>query len=195
MKEWRKSPLAWVCDQVFNISVVFSWDINKAHLMAYRAMDRGFKVVIGGPATHKFTEGEEIVTRYNPCATFTSRGCIRQCKFCLVPKLEGGLRELKQWTPRPVICDNNLLACSRRHFDKVMDSLKGIEMESKVMSAINMLRENGIPKRKIGVFILIGFEDTPDDALYRLNTIRNMGFYPFPMRYQRLDAVLESMFH
>ena len=69
-----------------------------------------------------------------------------------------------------------------------------VGMESKVMSAINMLRENGIPKRKIGVFILIGFEDTPDDALYRLNTIRNMGFYPFPMRYQRLDAVKRNDF-
>ena len=49
---------------------------------------------------------------------FTTRGCIRKCPFCVVPKLEGGLKEPK-YTIRPlihpdhnevVIWDNDFLA-------------------------------------------------------------------------------------
>lgn len=36
--------------------------------------------------------------------------------------------------------------------------------------------------------MLVGFKDTPDDALYRVQTIHRLGSLPFPMRYQRLDA-------
>lgn len=68
---------------------------------------------------------------HNPDATYTTRGCIRRCSFCAVPKLEGPLRELDddQWEPKPIICDNNLLAASVTHFDHVIDRL----LEAKVV--------------------------------------------------------------
>ena len=61
---------------------------------------------------------------HNPLATFTTRGCPNRCPFCAVPLIEGDLRELEDWPVRPIICDNNLLAASLKHFDKVIDRLK-----------------------------------------------------------------------
>ena len=57
------------------------------------------------------------------------------------------------------------------------------------MDAINLCIQNGIPKYKISVYVLIGFNDTPDDALYRLNTLKKIGVLPYPMRYQPLYCV------
>ena len=57
---------------------------------------------------------------------YASRGCVRSCKFCGVPKLEGGMREIeslaaiiksieKQYGPKKdlILMDNNVVASSR----------------------------------------------------------------------------------
>jgi hypothetical protein len=53
----------------------------------------------------------------------TSRGCPKKCAFCFVPVREGPLQELKVkegWN----VMDNNLLACSREHIEKVFEMLR-----------------------------------------------------------------------
>lgn len=65
--------------------------------------------------------------RHNPEATFTTHGCIRSCLFCAVPRIEGAFWELQDWTPAPIVCDNNLLAASRKHFDRAIDRLKAFK--------------------------------------------------------------------
>jgi len=67
---------------------------------------------------------------------------------------------------------------------------KGLEDE--FMAAHTLLREAGIPKKSISVYALIGFNDTPEDALYRLQKIYDLGAYPCPMRYQPLDAKVKN---
>jgi len=60
--------------------------------------------------------------------TYASRGCIRKCSFCGVPKLEGGMREAeplynivngieKLYGPKKdlILMDNNVVASSRFH--------------------------------------------------------------------------------
>lgn len=42
--------------------------------------------------------------------------------------------------------------------------------------------------KQIGCYVLIGFHDTPEEALYRLEKVREWGALPQPMRYQPLDA-------
>lgn len=56
--------------------------------------------------------------------------------------------------------------------------------------AHTLLREAGIPARKISVYVLIGFgrDDTPEEALYRLREVWALSSWPSPMRYQPLDA-------
>jgi hypothetical protein len=71
-----------------------------------------------------------VLQRVNPLATKTSMGCIRKCKFCAVPIIEPEFVELEDWPDLPIVCDNNLLACSQSHFDKVIDRLikwKGVD--------------------------------------------------------------------
>jgi len=67
-----------------------------------------------------------VLQRVNPQATRTTSGCPNRCKFCAVPKIEGNFKEFDTWPPGPIICDNNLLAASVPHFDRVMDGLEKI---------------------------------------------------------------------
>jgi hypothetical protein len=47
----------------------------------------------------------------------------------------------------------------------------------------------GFPKRRIRVFVLIGYSDSPENARYRCEKVREWGLKPNPMRYQPLDAL------
>ena len=236
MSEWSGSGYAeWVDGQTAYLSVVFSWNLERAYQRAVWFRSFGYHVRAGGPAVALnpgfLADVAEIggdvaaLPHHNPNATFTTRGCIRKCQFCAVPKIEGGLVELDDWEPRPIVCDNNLLAASRVHFDRVIDRLKplsGVDFnqgldsrlltayhaerlaemdlyvvrlawdttayENQFLTAYQRLRDAGLSERMIRVYVLIGFDDTPEDALYRLQTVWSMGSFPNPMRYQPLDA-------
>jgi len=218
------------------LSVVFTWDLPKAYSRAVWLHQEGFHVIAGGPAVTLMkdylsdvaeiaTDWPEALQHHNPQATFTSRGCIRNCPFCAVPRIEGQLRELDDWPVKPIVCDNNLLACSRRHFDTVIDKLKplpGVDFnqgldarlltqyhadrlaeldcmtrlafdhvndEETLQAAYEKLRRAKIPKKRIRVYVLIGYHDTPEDALYRLQVVAKLGIDPNPMRYNPLDTM------
>lgn len=105
------------------ISVTFTWDIPEGERL-YRSWSRYYSnVKIGGPAFDD-PGGEFIPGRFvKEGVTITSRGCIRKCGFCLVPKREGKIRELPikdGW----IVQDNNLLACSRSHIKAVFEMLR-----------------------------------------------------------------------
>lgn len=232
---WHGGTAEWTEDGTAYLSVVFTWDLPAAYQRACWLRAEGYRVRAGGPAISLMPDylrgvaevgGDmDALPHHNPNATFTSRGCIRACPFCAVPRIEGQLRELDDWPVRPVLCDNNFLACSRAHFDRVIDSLKPLtgvdfnqgldarlltpyhaqrlaELDCTVrlawdhistgnafMAAFERLRKAGIPKSRIRCYVLIGYRDTPDDALFRLRTVRNLGIHPNPMRYNPLDTL------
>jgi hypothetical protein len=67
-------------------------------------------------------------------------------------------------------------------------------MEKQFLRAWQLLRKAGIAKRSIAVYCLMGFNDTPEDALYRLQTVKALGSYPVPMRYQPIDTPARNSF-
>jgi len=133
---WNDHLCHWVQAGVAYLSVVFTWQLPQARKWAAFYRGQGLHVRAGGPAVSLNPEflagtaqigGEtNALHHHNPDATFTSRGCPNKCKFCAVPKIEGELVELPDWQPKPIVCDNNLLACSKRHFDHVVDRLKPV---------------------------------------------------------------------
>lgn len=237
---WHGGIVEDIRDETAYLSVVFSWDLAKAYQRAVWLRQLGYRVCAGGPAVTLNLEylsgvaecgGEfDALPLHNPQATFTSRGCIRKCPFCAVPRIEGDLVELDEWSVKPIVCDNNLLACSRRHFDTVIDKLKPLSCvdfnqgldarlltkyhverlaeldchvrlawdhtreERQVMAALQLLFNAGFSKRAIGVYVLIGFDDTPEDALYRLEALKGLGLRPNPMRYQPLDTLRRNAY-
>jgi hypothetical protein len=133
---WAKQIIHWREEETVNVSVVFTWDLPLARRLCEWNTQAGFRVRAGGPAVDlmpQYLSGVAEVggqmyplplIRHNGDATFTTRGCIRRCDFCAVPKIEGEFRELTDWIPAPIVCDNNFLASSQRHFDSVIDRLK-----------------------------------------------------------------------
>lgn len=144
---WRSGILTFDHAEALCISVVFTWHLPLA--LRYADSMRHRRVRIGGPAvklakqkmpgfflgTLAELDGEipGVLQRFNPQATRTSVGCIRNCSFCSVPLVEGqdtlaefGKRQmaLQDWPDLPVIADNNLLANSAAHFDRVLDRLE-----------------------------------------------------------------------
>jgi len=107
-----------------HISVCFTWDVGAAKRLKFEwegATDR--PILIGGPAMNSHANGFQSGQYVKKGITITSRGCPHRCNFCLVPKREGGIREL-EIKPGHIIQDNNLLACSDRHIEAVFDMLK-----------------------------------------------------------------------
>ncbi len=104
-----------------HISVLFSWDIERAKYLM-RAWDHiapvkigGF--AIGGESREEFTPGWYV----KKGVTITSRGCPSRCPWCMV---KSPLKEIAIHRGN-IVQDNNLLACSNNHIKKVFDMLRG----------------------------------------------------------------------
>ncbi len=58
--------------------------------------------------------------------------------------------------------------------------------EGAVKDAIDLCRER--TTKDIGIYCLIGYKDNPESARARLELVRSWDIWPYPMRYQPLDA-------
>ncbi len=232
MYNWRKGIAQWRIKDTLYLSVVFTWDLPTARKIAEASK---LKVVAGGGAVNLMPEyladvaeiGGELPYRpldfHNPLATFTSRGCVNRCEFCAVHRIEGDLIEIEDFPVRPIVCDNNLLATSITHFDRVIDRLKTLpfvdfnqgleagrfeiyhairiaeikhakvrfsldswEDKPEVHRAIDTASKHGL--NDIGVYVLVGFNDTPAEAREKLEWIRSLGIRPNVMRFQPIEG-------
>lgn len=115
----------------FYFSVIFTWDIP-AMIQAVQQVQSwgGRKIEIGGPAAtfmHRYIEEKTGVkphigldnrferVRGNFKMTFTSRGCVHDCAFCGVKKVEPKAIEYEDYGLSPMISDNNILSTSPLH--------------------------------------------------------------------------------
>lgn len=171
----------------------------------------------------KFEKATEIV---NAGIGFTSRGCIRNCKFCFVPKKEGCFRhvaEIKDLiNPKSnvlILNDNNLTAdpdcidklheirdrklivdinqgCDVRLVNediaKALSEIKHLRSvhyawdlmgyESQVLDGIKVLLKYMKAWRHM-CFMLVGFNTTFEEDMYRFRKLEEMGIRPYVMVY------------
>jgi len=104
-----------------HISVTFTWDIEKAKWLK-KQWEHIAPVKIGGVAIDgEPKNGFKAGIYLRNGITITSRGCPNKCPWCLV---QSRLIELDEISPGNNIQDNNILACSQKHLDKVFSMLK-----------------------------------------------------------------------
>jgi hypothetical protein len=234
MSGWSKKPVI----QNRKCSVVFTWQLPLAlKLIKENKVDK-----VGGPAVkllpglipepyREVDNDNNWLILHNPFATRTSIGCVRKCEFCAVPKVEPEFREILTFTPSPIVCDNNFLACSKKHIIRSIDRLKLVvnvdfnqgldarlfkdwhidefkklkwkrirfswdfaDQEKAVLDGLSKLKRAGFPEYKLSCYVLVGYKETPEEALYRCKTLKSLGVFPFPIRYQPLNALIKNSY-
>lgn len=177
----------------------------------------------------KLKKATEIV---NAGMGFTSRGCVRNCGFCFVPKKEGKFRQetpiAEIINPKSniiILHDNNLTAdpncieklheirdrklivdinqgCDIRlmteDIAKAMSEVKHLRslhyawdlmsFEKQVMEGIKTLSKYIKPYRHM-CFILVGFNTTFEEDMYRFRKLTEIKVDPFVMIYNQKNDV------
>lgn len=157
---------------------------------------------------------------------FLTRGCPRDCPFCIVSKKEGrhsrkvaDLSEFWRGQKAIKLLDPNLLACPE-HIEileqlaasgAAVDFTQGLDIRLTTPENITMLRKVKIEKihfawdnpredltpqfrryaelgkvnkhRKPGVYVLTNFNTSLKEDLYRIYTLRGLGYDPYVMIY------------
>jgi len=202
------------------------------------------ELVKGGSGYDLATKLPDVVERQYPdyslyrceyAMGFITRGCIRNCPFCIVPKKEGRIRKVADikdfWDGQKqiMLLDNNLTAMptifkdtleeiialnikvkfsqgldirlindemasllSRvRLWKRIHFAWDNIRDEKQVIRGFNILTKY-VPVYKVTVFVLIGFNSSPEEDLYRVEKLRDMGLDPFVMPFDKQDHYQKS---
>jgi hypothetical protein len=142
MKAWSGGLAEWVEGDTAYLSVAFSWKLPEAYQKATWYHSQGYKVRAGGPGMfapnlRKYLaevadlDGAPVdaLIHHNPDATIASRGCPVGCYFCIVPKMEGKtFTLLPDFTPRPILCDNNLSALPDEYQDFIIEKYQKFDV-------------------------------------------------------------------
>lgn len=182
-----------------------------------------------GTKEHKLKKANEII---NAGMGFTSRGCVRNCGFCFVPKKEGKLRDaaeigdlinpksnvlilhdnnftadpycidkLKEIKERKLIidinqgCDVRLMTDEKAYWLGQVKHLRSLhyawdlmEYENKVLEGIEILSKH-VKKYKHMCFMLVGFNTTFEEDMYRFKKLSSMKVDPFVMIYNQIPDI------
>lgn len=182
-----------------------------------------------GTKEKKLKKATEIV---NAGMGFTSRGCVRNCPFCFVPKKEGKFRDvaeigdlinpksnvlilhdnnltadpycidkLKEIKERKLIvdinqgCDVRLMTDEKAYWMGQVKHLRSLhyawdlmEHEDKVMEGIETLTKY-VKRYKHMCFMLVGFNTTFEEDMYRFRKLAEMKIDPFVMVYNQKNDI------
>ena len=67
------------------------------------------------------------------------------------------------------------------------DILMRMAEESKVVAGITTLKRHYASLHDVLVYVLIGFDTTPEEDLYRVETLRSLGAMPFVIPFLKTD--------
>jgi hypothetical protein len=238
-------------DHVY-VSCVFSKNLPTARGVQTYYPDAEFH--IGGPGLMKPNalphEMEYVMPDYDLYGIdysmgFTTRGCVRNCGFCIVHLLEPEFVEYKHPSvfhhpdhEKILFMDNNFTASKR--FDEVLDYIEEhglkpsfnqgldarlitkekakriaevelwnggftrrttyvswdfIENEKPILRGIRNLIEAGVLPTYIRTYVLVGYNTTHEQDIYRVQKLIDMKTMPFVMKYnnRRDDVYLNHL--
>lgn len=175
---------------------------------------------------------------------YTSRGCIRKCPWCVVPRKEGNIHDhapisefLDPSHDKLMLLDNNFQSSPRwreniafvqehdlkvnfnqgldirlvtKEFARALTQIKyhswnfktrslhfafdTMKVERAIKRGIKKLEAAGIPPRNLMFFVLVGFDTTIQQDLYRVQVLKDLGAIPYIMIYNRkTDLVLHRL--
>ena len=172
-----------------------------------------------------------LYPQYKYATGFLTRGCPRNCKFCIVGEKEGlcshqvaDLSEFWRGQKEIKLLDPNLFAC--KNCEKILQQLvnskaavdftQGIDIRLTNPDNIQLLNKvktkmihfawddpkqdltkyfqsfsdhtNIKSDRNKVVYVLTNFNSTIDEDLYRIYTLRDLGYSPYVMIYQKETA-------
>ena len=163
-----------------------------------------------------------IYPKYKFSIQFLSRGCIRQCPFCLVREKEGYIQPVDPVELNPKgewieVLDNNFFAnpewkSSINYLLNVGQPVKLHGVDVRIINEeqsfwLNKLKMKQnihiawdlpqidltdrlkemikyVKPYKITCYVLVGFNSTIDQDLFRLNTLKSLGITPFVQPYR-----------
>lgn len=160
-----------------------------------------------------------------------SRGCIRECPFCVVSEKEGYIHPVKPKNLNPdgkwiTVMDNNFFA--NPEWEKSIKQLKewkqkvdlqGFDVriferehgkalqELKFHKQVKFAWDNPkddlrdkigellkyIKAWKLMCYILVGFDSSPEEDMYRIETLRNFKIDPFVMPYNKSEPYQNAL--
>jgi len=207
-----------------------------ASLMPQHAALTGAELYTGLiPEVEELPPDYGLVPGWDASILFSSRGCIRHCRFCSVPKIEpdfhprpsvAGLVESSH--RRIILWDNNFLASpfaadildELAEMGKTIDFNQGLDARlvtpllaekltrvrqrlirmaydspgegEAVQRAIEYLSEAGVRKKKVVVYVLFNFRDSPDDFLRRIQDLMSWNVTAYPMRFEPLNSLKKN---
>ena len=131
---WDMPIMINIVDKVY-ASCVFTWNRHKAE--NYKGLNPS--LIIGGSGWDLETNLPEDIEAMKPKINygFTTRGCIRNCQYCVVPRKEGNIKIvgdlLDLWDGKSktvIVIDNNILAVPD-HFKMICQQARenGIKLD------------------------------------------------------------------
>lgn len=172
-----------------------------------------------------------LYPQYKYAVGFLTRGCPRNCGFCIVGKKEGlcskqvadlsefwrGQKEIKLLDPNLLACkDHERLLMQLAESGAKVDFTQGLDIRLVNPDNIRLLNAvktsmihfawdnpkedltshfkrfseftNIKSERNKSVYVLTNFNSTLDEDLYRIYTLRDLGFDPYVMIYQKDTA-------
>lgn len=205
----------------------------------------GSKIFMGGSGYNinaKLPDGIEVLTPdyekfdMDYSQGFLSRGCVRDCDFCIVREKEGALHDVNgDWIKhqKVIVMDNNFLASEKHkerlqmfidknlkiNFNQGLDirlvnqenaellsktlcydrtfkhrriyfAFDSLEYENDVRRGIELLLNAGINKNDLMFYIIVGFDTTFDDDMYRYKVLwEEYKIYPYIQIYNNRKDV------
>ena len=175
-----------------------------------------------------------LYPQYKYAVGFLTRGCPRNCGFCVVGEKEGlcskqaadlnefwrGQKEIKLLDPNILACENNESLLKQLAESKArVDFTQGIDIRLTNPDNIELLNKIKVtmlhfawdnPKQDLTkhfrrfsehtkiksdrnkvVYVLTNYNSTLEEDLYRIYTLRELGYSPYVMIYQKENAPRE----